>query len=235
MLFGARASAPTKAIEGGGAETAAQTAALPRIEGVDLEDACNRLGLPLETLLSMLARFPAGARRTLGELREALEEADAEAARRHAHSLAGAAGNLSIETLRRLAKTLELALKSQTGNYETLYGELAVEADRVFAALDRLPGLDAPSSRAKGEPDPVESPVPGVKMEPGQLKVLLEELAAQLDAGDPDASASLLAELKAGALLESWAAEFTRIEALAAEFRFPEAAKIARELTSALS
>jgi len=206
-----------------------------QLEGVDLRDACNRLGLPIESVLGMLARFPASGRRTLRELREALEENDAEEARRHAHSLAGAAGNLSVEKLRRLAKTVELALKSQTGNYESLYAELADEAERVWSALDAVP---ASPTRAPGAARP-EEPPPGTSStdtappaESAQLKILVEELAAHLEAGDPDASGGFIAELQRLGPPPAWVEDFARLKALTENFDFAEAAALARQMAA---
>ncbi len=229
----------------------------PRIEGVDVAEACNRLGLPMESVLGMLLRFPKAGRRTLTELRDALEAGDAEAARRHAHSLAGAAGNLSVETLRRLAKTLELALKAGTGNYDGLYRELAQEAERVWNALEQLrpapaPGAQplvaeastasAPAAPGSTTPESVEKPAATSGETPAatsiagpeadHLRLLLAELTAQLDAGDPDASASLIGELERLPLAPVDASDLDALKALVEEFNFAEAAGVARKLVA---
>ena len=205
---------------------------LPRIEGVDVADALRRLGLPVASFLTMLGRFPAGARRELNDLREALEQGDAEAARRHAHSLAGAAGNLSVETVRRLAKTLELAIKSQTGNYETLYAELAGEAARVLAGLERIVANAARQREPVVEPPPAAPP--GAKAQPAvdaaSVALFLEELAAQLEGGDPDAADRLLAELAKTGLPAAAPDEFASLRQLVADFDFAAAAALARDL-----
>lgn len=182
----------------------------------------------------MLARFPTTARRTLNDLREALEAGDADTARRHAHSLAGAAGNLSIENLRRFAKTLELALKAQTGNYEAFFTELAQEADRVFATLDTLPPPPRPTPPPK--PAPPEAPTtPSAAPETDALRLLLEELAAQLDTGDVDASAGFIAELERTPAPEAFRRELANVKALTEEFNFAAAAALARRLAAGLS
>lgn len=182
----------------------------------------------------MLARFPTTARRTLNDLREALEAGDADTARRHAHSLAGAAGNLSIENLRRFAKTLELALKAQTGNYEAFFTELAQETDRVFATLDTLPPPPRPTPPPK--PAPPEAPTtPSAAPETDALRLLLEELAAQLDTGDVDASAGFIAELERTPAPEAFRRELANVKALTEEFNFAAAAALARRLAAGLS
>ncbi len=204
---------------------------LPRMEGVDVADALRRLGLPVGSFLTMLGRFPAGARRELNDLREALETGDAEAARRHAHSLAGAAGNLSVETVRRLAKTLELAIKSQTGNYETLYAELAGEATRVLAGIEQMAANAAPLPRPVAEPTAAASgPEPPPVTDSASVILLLEELAAQLESGDPDAADRLLAELAKSGLPGAAPEEFAGLRQLVAEFDFAAAATLARDM-----
>jgi HPt (histidine-containing phosphotransfer) domain-containing protein len=191
---------------------------------VDLVDATSRLGLPEESLLKLLARFPAGARRTIEDLREALESGDAEEARRHAHSLAGAAGNFSVEIVRRLAKTLELAIKAGTGDYEKLFAELCTEAERTLAAIDQACGAAAaPAPTAALENPPAADPEPA--------RLFLGELADQLDSGDPDAAVRLLAELERVGLPPAAVAELRQ---LVDDFEFGAAAARARELAAAV-
>ena len=72
----------------------------------------------------MLNRFAAGQPKTVEDLRTALEANDREAARRHAHSIAGAAGNLGAESLRQVAKELEIALKEPEGDVTSLFTRL---------------------------------------------------------------------------------------------------------------
>jgi hypothetical protein len=55
-------------------------------------------------------------------------------------------------------------------------------------------------------------------------------LAAQLDAGDPDASASLLSEIERLGPPAAWAEDFARLKTLAGDFDFAEAAFLARQM-----
>jgi two-component system sensor histidine kinase/response regulator len=79
------------------------------LPGIDVEGTIRRLGVPFESLRGMLLRFADGERPTLEALRGAVAAGDAVAASRHAHAIAGAAGNLGAGPLRDAAKALETA------------------------------------------------------------------------------------------------------------------------------
>ncbi|MCZ7640868.1 MAG: hypothetical protein M5U12_35315 [Verrucomicrobia bacterium] len=126
-----------------------------------------------------------------------------------------------------IGEDLELALKAQTGNYETFFTELAQEADRVFAALDTLPPPPRPTPPPK--PASPEAPAtPSAAPETEARRLLLEELAAQLDTGDVDASAGFIAELERTPAPEAFRRELENVKALTEEFNFTAAAALAR-------
>lgn len=114
----ARRSVPARTME-------AARAALP---GIDVARALQRLGLPYAAYEQTLFRFADGQSQTLVDLQTAFASGDRETARQHAHSLAGAAGNVSADDLGALAKRLELALKDQAGGYDLLFDDLVGEA-----------------------------------------------------------------------------------------------------------
>ncbi len=123
-----------------------------RLPGVDLEEATSRLGESRERVEDLLLESLPGQRRLLTNLRRALEDEDREEARRNAAALAGEAGHWGEPELRRLAKTVELAIKFHQDNLEPMVAELEREAGRVFGGLEHLsrrrgaaPAGDAPA------------------------------------------------------------------------------------------
>ena len=87
----------------------------PRLEGIDVAGSLARLGLDFETLRRMLVRFADSQGATIDALRAAVASGDSAAAAKHAHAIAGAAGNLGAEGLHAAAKALERAGRETTG------------------------------------------------------------------------------------------------------------------------
>jgi len=113
---------------------------LPEITGVDVSRGVKRLGLPPEVFLKMLLRFAEGQRETLDNLQEAVEGNDFDEARLHAHSLAGAAGNVGAVALHGLCKNLEHAAKIKDTTIKDLFVELQREATKVFTSIENALG-----------------------------------------------------------------------------------------------
>lgn len=145
---------------------------IPTLEGVDIAGTMERLGLPWNSVKKMLLRFADGQPEIRDELRAAIDAEDWETARRHAHSIAGASGNLGAANLRTEAKTLEDAIKDRLGDYEPLYAILNSELASVLASIDQL----RPEGTATGAD---EKPV-----DKAAVKSALEDLKAKLDDGD---------------------------------------------------
>ncbi len=95
----------------------------------------EQLGIAAEAVPDRLADFVLTQQRALRELREALEEENHPEARALSHGLAEAAGAHGLENLRRLAKTIELALRFGEGNLPAMLAELETEAERLARAV----------------------------------------------------------------------------------------------------
>lgn len=106
-----------------------------RLPGVDLEDAIQRTGCSREVVEGRLDEFAMLGARMVGELRAAIEQNEHEEARRLAHELADAAGELSVHELRRHAKTIELAIKFGQGSLDGMLSDLDREALRVWSGI----------------------------------------------------------------------------------------------------
>jgi two-component system, sensor histidine kinase and response regulator len=148
---------------------------VPTIEGVDAENAVRRLGLPWGSIRKMLFRFADSQPRTREDLVQAMRAGDWAGARRHAHSIAGAAGNVSATELHARAKALEVAFRDQQGDQEQLLREMDAELMKVVESINALRPKDG-----GGEA------VVSVAVDPQRLIEALEDLRAKLDEGDMD-------------------------------------------------
>jgi signal transduction histidine kinase/DNA-binding response OmpR family regulator/HPt (histidine-containing phosphotransfer) domain-containing protein len=157
------------------------------LDGIDVGSTMKRLGISFESLRTMLLRFPEGERRTLEALHGAVAMGDAVAASRHAHAIAGAAGNLGAGLLREAAKALEAAGRE---NRTDLSDQLRVVEERaaaVFASIESLRTV-APE---KTMPATAAGPV-----DPARLRAALERLRSALEDSDPSASIAALGALR---------------------------------------
>ena len=118
---------------------------------LDLGAASARLGIAPVELADLLPAFVPQAEEHLAALRRAAEAGDAEAARRDAHALAGAAGNLGAVALHRAARLLEHAARAGSGGLAAPLADVARESRALIGAVARL-GPAAPESTAPTAP-----------------------------------------------------------------------------------
>lgn len=188
------------------------------LSAIDIEDAVRRLGLSRDVVEKMLLQFAKGQRATFERIQTAFRKKDSEEVRRLAHAIAGAAGNLSMAELRRLAKTVELAVRYQQGDLESMIGDLLKEATRVLKAIDTLSSPpEAPAGLASASVTPAE-----VK----DFKPALESLKAALADGDVDGIQKAMDVLKQMSVPEALRSDLERVASLAAGFDYDEAARI---------
>jgi len=157
----------------------------PAIEGVDVPGTLARLGLEFETLRRMLVRFADGQQPTTDALRAAVAAVDCDAAARHAHAIAGSAGNLGAEALHAAAKALERAgREGRAGDLASLFADLQGRAAVLWRSIDTL--------RA---PKPADSQPQEQPAVPAAARDALQRLHAALGDFDASAAASALADL----------------------------------------
>ncbi len=164
---------PAGALAGTGEAPVLPDEDVPTIPGIDIDDALQRLGLPWKSIKKMLIRFADGQPNTLKDLRDAMNAKDWEAARRHAHSIAGAGGNLSAIELRVRAKALEMAIKDQEGDLEQLYNHMDAELQCVLKAINTLRPEEDKKAAVADKPVDIDA-----------LKEALEQLRSRLGEGD---------------------------------------------------
>ena len=189
------------------------------LEGINVTDTLARLGLEFGTLCRMLVRFANGQRKTLEDLRTAVAAGDLDAASRHAHAIAGAAGNLGAEDLRRAAKAMELAARDGTGDAQSLMRAVDDHAAIVLRSIDTL---QAPVEGASSERTDV------VPLE--KLSGALKRLAAALDESDPSASSDVLSELASFNAPAPMRTALARVHELVDDYEFEAAAEAVTEL-----
>jgi two-component system sensor histidine kinase/response regulator len=190
----ARSPQPSAATPAPKASEVQSSEGLLELEGIDVTGTIQRLGIDRATLERMLLRFAEGRGPMLDALRTAVAAGDGAAAARHAHAIAGAAGNLGADVLRASAKTLELAGREGRTDLTTLLADVEDRAAVVFRSIETL--------RA---PAPVPAS-PAESFDPSLAGDALQRLTTALDAYDLSAANDTLADLdKAG--LGEWAAD----------------------------
>jgi two-component system sensor histidine kinase/response regulator len=205
--------------EGGGATgapppvRAAAPAAPPTLGGINVAGALARLGIGFDALQRMLIRFADGQAGTVAELRAAADARDADGAARHAHAIAGAAGNLGAEALGDAAKALESAARAGERDLGGLARRVEELAGVVIASIAALRPA-APS------PGPM---TPAAPADPAVLRRALAALREALEHGDPAATANAIAALDGLPLPEPVRAAVDKARAQADEYAFDEA------------
>ncbi len=129
---------PEKRFENDGADKIA----IPNILGLDIPDALNRFDGDGKLYLWLLSAFIENESISANLVEEALNAGDTNLAIRLAHTIKGAAGNISAVELAKLASTLEIAIEKDepSANIMTALGQFAAELDRLMAELkSRLP------------------------------------------------------------------------------------------------
>ncbi|MEI6714508.1 MAG: PAS domain S-box protein [Verrucomicrobiota bacterium] len=198
---------------------------IPNLPGVDVSDALNRLEIPWAMFRKILIRFGTSQGNTLHDLRMALDEGNIEAATRHAHSIAGSAGNVSAIELRIRAKNLENAIALGSSDIEALYTSVAKELEAVSKSIqERLE-------------QPVEERVPNSSniSDPSVFAARLEELSAALSEGDVVAIRNAVNECRRAGVPAKVQTTFERVIQLSEDYSFPEAAEVLARVRTELA
>jgi signal transduction histidine kinase/DNA-binding response OmpR family regulator/HPt (histidine-containing phosphotransfer) domain-containing protein/HAMP domain-containing protein len=193
------------------------------LDGINVSDALARLGLGFDSLRRMLIRFADGQGRTLDELRAAVAAGDSGAAARHAHAIAGAAGNLGADALRAAAKALEHAARDGRGGLQELARQVDEHAAIVFRSIDSLRETSVTSSAPAA-----------AALDPATLRDTLKRLADALGKLDLSASKAALAGLAAAAVPPTAAAGLARVRELVDGYEYDEAVVVVANLLNEL-
>ncbi|MBS1191851.1 MAG: sensor hybrid histidine kinase [Rhodocyclaceae bacterium] len=124
---------------------------------LDTERGLKILRGRVDSYRQLLAKFAAGRPAALSALRQALAAGDRDEARRLAHSMKGAAGNLGAHALQTAAAALEAALgpRSDPAAVEPRLAGVEAETRRLLAAIDALPAPAEQDAAAAVDPGQV--------------------------------------------------------------------------------
>jgi len=185
------------------------------LPGIEVAAALHRLGGNRRLLRDLLAGLGREFGQALPDLRRALADQLWPEAERRIHTLKGALGNLSATAAQEDAVRLEKAILAREGL------EPALEA---FAAT-----FSVVLATGRGLETVQETPAAGGTLDPDKVASLLEELAAQLRIGSPDAEfplASLRSGVGEGALL----ARLMEVQGCLDSYDFQAALKVLDQL-----
>jgi HPt (histidine-containing phosphotransfer) domain-containing protein len=181
-----------------GAPSPAEDSAPPALPGFDLEGTVRRLGIDRPTLEPMLVRFGDALQQSLVALRAAVAGADAAAAARHAHAIAGSAGNFGADRLRKEAAALEQA--GRNGRTD-LAGLLAAVDEQAAVVATTLASLRPGSHDASARSD--------IAFDQSAAGPALDRLTEALEGFDVSSAADALAALDAAGM-GAWAPQDSR-------------------------
>jgi len=219
-----RGAANTTTKSGAALTSSPPTAAATReLEGINVAEALNRLGLDFASLRRMLIRFADGQRKTLDDLGAAVTAGDAAAAARHAHAIAGAAGNLGADALRAAAKALEHAGREGRENLTSLFVAVREHAATVMRSIDSL--RDSPTAAVVAT---------ATAFDPVRWRAALDRLAAALADFDPTASAAVLDELATIGAPDTMAADIARLRQMVDGYEYESAADVVARMPRSL-
>jgi signal transduction histidine kinase/CheY-like chemotaxis protein/HPt (histidine-containing phosphotransfer) domain-containing protein len=195
----------------------------PALEGINVTGTLERLGIDRATLDRMLLRFADGQGPLLEALRMAVVAGDGAAAARHAHAIAGSAGNLGADALHASAKALEQAGREGRTDLAAL---LAAVEDRAAVVSNSIATLHSGTDHsAKSLDRPFDRAVAGAA---------LERLTVALDAYDLSSASGAMADLSTSGL-PSWAADdLGRLRHSVEGYEYDEARSIASGLLARL-
>jgi len=216
---------PISSTPAASADTSASLAGpAPVLEGLDVNGTIQRLGIDRATLERMLLRFAEGQGPVLEALHAAVGARESGMAARHAHAIAGAAGNLGADALRAAAKALEQAGREGRTNLADLLATVEAQADVVFRSIETLRPKPLPHGTATTRP-----------LDRVLASAALERLALALDDYDLSSANGALVDLDTSGL-SAWAADdLGRLRQHIDGYEYGEAKGIASKLLARLN
>jgi two-component system sensor histidine kinase/response regulator len=199
--------------------TAIPEAIEPSLEGINVEETLQRLGIERATLERMLPRFADGAQDLLEALRAAVGAGDPAMAARHAHAIAGAAGNLGADSLRSAAKALEQAGREGRTDLADLLADVEARAAVVFRSIATL----RPAAASDGN-------VSSVPLQGAQAAGALGRLTKALEAYDLSSANDAIADFDTSGLTAWAAGDVDRLRHCIAGYEYDEARERASRL-----
>ena len=200
---------------------------VPVVEGLDTEDGLSRVGGNRKLYRQLLVKFRRDLADSTAEIRKNIEQDDLQTARRIAHTVKGASGNLGAMKLQAKAAELDAALKAE-GSAECEL--LLAEFDETLKAL-----VDAIDTAGLGQEEGVGKRVTEGILSADELCKLLEELGPRLHKRQPKRCIPVLEEIERHALPEQHAKQVEELGTLIRGYKFKEAQALFSHLMSAVS
>ena len=200
-----------------------QSMPTPSLDGLDITGTLQRLGLGFDTLRRMLVRFADGQAPTLDALRAGVASGDALEAARHAHTIAGAAGNLGVNALRDAAKALEHAARAGRTDLAALLAEVEQCAAVALRSIDTLRDDDAAVHTITTGP-----------LDMAGVRAALERLQVALGDFELSAATDALADLTALGVPAGAEADLTQLRDRVDRYDYDEAQTILARIVAQL-
>jgi HPt (histidine-containing phosphotransfer) domain-containing protein len=187
----------------------------PSLDGVDVAGTLLRLGLDFATLRRMLVRFADGHGQTLEALRAGVASAQAPEAARHAHVIAGSAGNLGLDALREAAKALEHAARAGRTDLAALLDQVDGCAAAALRSIDTLRDV------------PVAPAFAAQLMDTATARAALDRLQTALADFEMSAANEAVMELTVAGVPAAAASDLARLRDLVERYDYDEAQLVA--------
>jgi two-component system sensor histidine kinase/response regulator len=195
----------------------------PGPEGIDFDATLQRLGIDRATLERMLLRFAGAQKELLETARAAVEAGDGALTAKHAHAIAGAAGNLGANGLHSAAKALERAGREGRTDLADLFDVVERQAAVVLRSIEALRPVAARDADSAGD-----------AFNPAVAGAALERLVTGLEHYDLSSATEALADLSAAGLPD-WATEdLQRLGRHVDGYEYDEARGVASRLLAAV-
>jgi two-component system sensor histidine kinase/response regulator len=108
---------------------------LPDLPGIDTEAGVARMGGSVKSYLRLLEKFADNQADAIAGITQAVEQGDAEASVRLAHTLKGVSGSIGADALQQAAAEVEAALKADPSDLPEGMAQTALELDRVLGLI----------------------------------------------------------------------------------------------------
>ncbi len=157
---------------------------LPSIEGLDTQDALQRMGGNQKLYLNLLRQFVEQQGQAPAQIAEALARNEVPVAERVAHTVKGLAGSLGSRAVQQAAGRLEKAIASRVPSAELV----PILQDFSSVLQDFISRLHAVLPRTVSDPAPTTADVP---LDSEQVKQVVQEMIVHLNNFDPAAEECL--------------------------------------------
>ena len=183
--------------------------AFPAIVGLDTKTGLKRVAGNHQLYAQLLRQFVERHAEAAASVRASLDRGDRQAAQRVAHMVRGVSGNIGADAVQASAAALEKAIRSGRDCKSPL-AQFEAELSTLLASLRKAPGA-ADEGRAQ----------PEVAVSTEQLRPMLEQLAALLQARDGEAIDLLLA--RQGVFRSACGSRYRTLEKALNDFNFDAA------------